>query len=395
MTELEALAFAWHRELKAELPSAIALRHQLHAAPELSGAEEATAVRVAAAIGVPAEQVAGTGRLLRIGPPTGPSIGVRAELDALPLVELTGAPFASTNTAMHACGHDVHLAALVALARAAVTVQQTTRLPAGLLAVLQPREEVASTGAGDVIASGRLAAHQVRAMIGAHLQPQVAAGRVAVDPGPVNAAIDEFHLTITGRGGHGAYPHLALDPVPALCRSVLAMQDALRAAVNPMHPAALSVTQIQGAAAPNVIPDRATAAGTLRTMWRSDAVAMQRRMVETVKGIAAAHGCTGEVSFVRADPALVNDSRLTGLGREWQVWLDGELAEPFASCGSDDFATYADTAALLMMFVGTGDEDGASTLHDPHFLPSDDRVGEVARALLAGCLAGFELLTTG
>jgi metal-dependent amidase/aminoacylase/carboxypeptidase family protein len=157
----------------------------------------------------------------------------------------------------------------------------------------------------------------------------------------------------------------------------------------------LTVTQLQGAAAPNVIPDRATASGTLRTMWRPDALAVQRRMAETVAGIAAAHGCVGQVDFIRADPALINDPRLAGRGRDWLVSLGGELADPFASCGSDDFASYTAAAPLLMMFVGTGDEDGASTLHDPHFLPSDARVGEVARALLAGCLAGFELIGPG
>jgi amidohydrolase len=388
--DLTELAIAWQQALSAELPAAIALRHELHAHPEVSGAESATAARVAAAIGRRLEPAAGTGGLIRIGPASGPAIGVRAELDALPVIEQTGAAFAARNGVMHACGHDVHLAALVALIRAGSRLADAVGLPAGLLAVLQPREETAPSGAADVVSSGLLAAHDVRAMIGAHLQPQTAAGQVAIDPGPVNAAIDEFHITVTGRGGHGAYPHLAIDPVPALCRCVLAAQDVLRSVVSPMHPAVISVTQIQGAAAPNVIPDVASAAGTLRTMWPADKQAVQRRMSETVQGIAAAHGCTGRITFTLADPALANDSRLAARGRHWFGVLGGELAEPFASCGSDDFAWYAEAAPLLMMFVGTGSEDGANSLHDPHFLPSDERIGQVARALLAGCLAGFE-----
>jgi amidohydrolase len=390
--ELKALALQWQQALADELPAAIALRHELHAGPEVSGAESATAVRVATAIGIRPVPVAGTGGLIRIGPAGGRSVGIRAELDALPVIEQTGATFRSTNGAMHACGHDVHLAALSAVARSAARLDIQGGLPAGLVAVLQPREETVPSGAADVVASGLLAEHQVTAMIGAHLQPQTSAGRVAIDAGPVNAAIDEFHITVTGRGGHGAYPHLALDPVPALCRCVLAAQDVLRSAVNPMHPSVISVTQLQGAAAPNVIPDTASASGTLRTMWRADTEAVHRRMAELVAGIAAAHGCTGTVTFTLADPPLVNDARLAERGRDWFTTLGGALADPFASCGSDDFAWYAGVAPLLMMFVGTGSEDGASTLHDPHFLPSDQRVGQVARAMLAGCLAGFDLL---
>jgi len=141
---LEKLARQWTQALAVELPGAVALRHELHASPCVSGQEEPTALRVTEAIGADLvrEVVAGTGRILRLGPP-GPAIGLRAELDALPMVELTGAAYASTNGAMHACGHDVHLAAITALARAARGLD----LPVGLAVVLQPREEVGPTGA--------------------------------------------------------------------------------------------------------------------------------------------------------------------------------------------------------------------------------------------------------
>jgi amidohydrolase len=386
----QALAAAWQQALLAELPAAIALRHKLHSMPELSGFEDETADLAAAAIGGFAQPIAGTGRLLRVGPASGPSVGLRTELDALPLTELTGAPSASTNGAMHACGHDVHVAAAVAAARAFATVAAKHPVPAALLVVLQPREEVPNTGAADIVASGELARHDVRAMIAAHLQPQVNAGDVAIDAGPVNAAVQEFTITITGRAGHGAYPHLTIDPVPALCRSVLAMQDALRSSISPMRPGVISVTRLEGSAAGNVIPEQATAVGTLRTMSPADGEAVRKRMAEAVTGIAAAHGCTGRIEFALGDPVLINDSGLALAGRKWLPQLGGRLAVPFASCGADDFAWYADAAPVLMMFVGTGSEDGASTLHDAHFMPSDDRVGQGAQALLAGCLAAFE-----
>ena len=147
---LSRLATVWRTAIEAELPGAIRLRHELHATPDLSGSEEPTARRVLAAIldgdGSPIDTqvVAGTGRLLRLGPP-GPAVGLRSELDALPLRERTGAPWASTSGAMHACGHDVHLAGLVAVLRAARRLE----LPVGLVALLQPREEVGPTGASD------------------------------------------------------------------------------------------------------------------------------------------------------------------------------------------------------------------------------------------------------
>ena len=393
--DLSGLLSGWLTALDTELPAAIRLRHDLHADPELSGAELRTPERVRSAIGgdaaATATVVAGTGRLLRVGP-DGPAVAIRAELDALPLSEDTGAPYASTTGAMHACGHDVHLAALTALARAARQV----RLPLGLVVLLQPREEVGPTGAQDVLASGALDRHDVRTLIGAHVQPLLPAGSVTADAGPVNAAVDEIEITVTGRGGHGAYPQLAIDPVPALCRAVLALQDAVRSAVDPMQPAVVSMTQLSAADAPNVIPDVARAVGTVRTMRPEVAAALQDRILVAVQGVAAAHGCTGTVTVRRGEPALVNDPAVAAAARRWLDRL-GISTASFASCGSDDFATYGTTLPIAMLFVGTGAGTGTGTeagggamLHDPRYLPGDEMVRAVARAQLAGWLAAAE-----
>ena len=422
----------WTERLEQELPAAVALRHELHRYPDLSGAEAPTTARVVAAIGIgEGETVADTGRVLRIGP-AGPAVGVRAELDALPLVEATGAAFAATGAAMHACGHDVHLAALCALARAAVGLD----LPAGLVLVLQPREEVGPTGAQDVVAAGTLPSLDVRYLIGAHLQPLLPAAVVAADPGPVNAGVDEIEIEVTGRGGHGAYPHLAHDPVPALCRIVLALQDAVRAAVDPLQPAVVSITQLEGAGAPNVIPGLARAAGTVRTMRPQDAAALHAWSGRLVEQLAAAHGCTGRYLIRRGEPALDNDPALARAASGWLASA-GQPSGSFASCGSDDFATYGPQLPILMLFVGStesggraadageggdgevvdgdaadgyaadgyatdGDAtDGDATdgglphrpmLHDPRFLPADQRIRDVAIALMCGWLAGVQLL---
>ena len=387
---LDALRAAWAAALDLELPDAVALRHRIHAAPEVSGHETATAATVVAAIGAgEGTPSAGTGRVLRVGP-AGPAVAVRAELDALPLVEATGAPYAATNGAMHACGHDVHLAAVTALTRAALRLEAAgTALPAGLVVVLQPREEVGPTGASDVVAEGVLAAHDVRAVVGGHVQPQVPAGHVSCDPGPVNAAVDEVEVVVTGRGGHGAYPHLVVDPVPALCRIVLSLQDAVRSAVDPLQPVVVTMTQLSGAGAPNVVPDEARSAGTVRTMRPQDATALHARIEALVTGIAAAHGCTGRYVVRRGEPALHNDPPTAAAAAEWLDVL-GLPTAPFASCGSDDFATYGNLLPILMMFVGTGTGPGSPMLHDAQFLPPDGTVREVALALLAGWLAAVE-----
>ncbi|WP_035855634.1 M20 metallopeptidase family protein [Cryptosporangium arvum] len=377
---MDELADAWRAALADELPGAVALRHELHANPDVSGAEDPTADRVVAALGLPAERIAGTGRLLRIGP-DGPSIGLRAEMDALPVTEATGAPFAAGNGAMHACGHDVHLAALVAVVRAARRLE----LPRGLVVVLQPREEVGPTGAIDVVTSGRLLDHQVRALIAAHVQPLVAAGRVTSDPGPVNASVDEVDIVITGRGGHGAYPHLAADPVPVLCRAVLALGDAARAAVDPLHPVVVTFPQIEGSGAPNVIPGTARASGTVRAMREEDRTLLHERLARTVDGIAAAGGCVGEYRVRRGEPALVNDPALAASAGRW-LRAFGVPGASFASCGSDDFATYGPQVPILMHFVGTGEGPAGPMLHDARYLPDDQVISTVATALLGGWL---------
>jgi len=387
---LDALRAAWVQAIDTELDAAVALRRRIHAAPEVSGHEAATAAAVVAAMDVgPGTPTAGTGRVLRVGPP-GPAVAVRAELDALPMDEATGAPFAATNGAMHACGHDVHLAAVAALTRAARALQVAGRpLPAGLVVVLQPREEVGPTGATDVVAEGVLARHDVRCIVGGHLQPQVPAGHVSCDPGAVNAAVDEVEIEVVGLGGHGAYPHLTIDPVPALCRIVLSLQDAVRSTVDPLQPAVVSMTQLSGSGAPNVIPGAALAAGTVRAMRPQDMTALHERIEALVTGIAEAHGCTGRYVVHRGEPALHNDPQTAFAAAAWLDTL-GLPTAPFASCGSDDFATYGEVLPILMMFVGTGAGPGSPMLHDARFLPPDGAVREVALALLAGWLAAVE-----
>src|SRR5262245_29898264 len=249
-----------------EVPAAVALARELHASPELGGHETGTANRVAAALGEPDAPSVATGRLVRIGAASGPSVAIRAELDALPLTEQTPVAWASRNGASHSCGHDVHLAALTVTGRAVRRVGG----PLPLVAVLQPREESYPSGAQDMVGSPELEAQDVRAVVGVHVHPHVARGQVSVGPGPVNAACDEVRITVRGRGGHAAYPHVTRDPVLAAAHVILALQHLISRRTDPMHSAVLTIGTVQAGTAANVIPEQVVLTGSLRTFGPAD-----------------------------------------------------------------------------------------------------------------------------
>ncbi|TWP36770.1 M20 metallopeptidase family protein [Leekyejoonella antrihumi] len=366
--------------LAEELPAATRLRHAIHADPHISGQENPTAELVADAIGVGDwVTVADTGRLTRLG--EGPCVVLRAELDALPLTEQTGVAWAATGIAMHACGHDVHLAAVTAVARAIHAVSGPT---ANVAVLLQPREERAPSGAQDVVASGILHRIGTRAVVAAHVQPQVAAGTITVTPGVVNASTDEFQVTITGSGGHVGYPHTVHDPIAALCQTALNLQALVPRSVDPIHGAVCMIGCIHAGTANNVIPDRASAAGSLRLMRPDDREPTLERMRQIVQHTATAHECTGQLTVTEGEPVLANDPTLASATTSWLTTMGHTTTDNFRSFGADDFSYYGHQHPALMMFVGTGGDHG---LHDTRFLPDDRTIATVAEALLAGYLA--------
>jgi amidohydrolase len=392
-SDLLQLYGQWQQRLLEELPAAIELRHRVHAEPRLSHDEWDTARLVADALGGPdAPEIGGAGRVVRIGAGSGPSIALRAELDALPLAEETNAPWSSANGAMHACGHDVHLAALVAVARAA----RSLPLPGALLAVLQPAEETFPSGAHALLEAGAFEGHDVRSFLGVHLQPRLAEGIVATTAGPVNASSDEFEIVVEGRGGHAGYPHLSRDAVVALANVVVALQHIVSRNVDPTRAAVITVGTLSAGSAPNVVPERAEAWGSLRALHPDDRAFLQRRLVEVSEQVAGAYGCSARVRLINGEPALVNDRRLAEACEPWLAKSGFVLGEAFRSCGADDFAYYGQAAPALMVFVGTGDgTDDSPGLHHPRFLPSDLAVHQVAQAMIAAALAAFQDLTEG
>ncbi|MBL1098610.1 M20 metallopeptidase family protein [Streptomyces coffeae] len=374
--------------LEEELPAAVALRHRIHARPCLSGAEAPTRDLLLAALPTGSTtKVADTGAVVRVGGP-GPAVAVRGELDALAVRETTGAPWASEHPGiMHACGHDVHLAALTALARAV----DRSGGPAPLLAILQPREETYPSGAQSIVEDGILEREHCRAMIGAHVQPLLPVGTVACTPGGVNASADEFTLSVRGRGGHAAYPHLTRDPVVALAHVVVALQSLVSRGTDPMAHVVLSIGTLTAGTAANVIPGTAEARGTLRALDGRHRDFLHSRLAEVAELVAQTHGCTAEVAIDRGEPVLHNDEALTAATRPLLGSLGLRAGDDLRSAGSDDFSFFCEHLPSLMVFVGT--HGGSEQLHSPTFLPADERIRDVAHAMLAGYLAAAELIT--
>ncbi|MFD1211324.1 M20 family metallopeptidase [Arthrobacter sp. GCM10027362] len=378
-----ALLEALNTALEAQLAAAVDLRHRLHRNPCVSGQEEAAAALLAAELGMAVQPVAGTGFIARTGPGDCPVVGIRAELDALPVHETTGVPWAAVNGAMHACGHDVHQAALVAFTRAAAGL----RLPAAVAAIAQPREEGPPSGASDIVDEGVLESAGIEAVLAVHVHPGLPAGAVSIGSGAVNAAYDEFEITVHGRGGHSAYPHTAIDPVPIAARITLALYDLVRSSVSPVEPAVLGVGQLAAGSAANVIPDSAVLRGTVRTMTGAAQDRMHKGLREAARHIARASGARATVSITRGEPVLVNDDALARHAAYWLERAGLPLAEPLRSCGSDDFSFFTQRIPGLMAFLGVDSSAAADgsppTLHSSSFLPADAAVEHAARAMAA------------
>lgn len=371
--------------LREELPAARLLRRRIHADPRVAGDEQATVELVLAHLPGHARPAAQTGALVRVGGP-GPAVAVRAELDALPLAEETGVAWASANGATHACGHDVHLAALVALARAVAQIETS----APLVAVLQPREETYPSGARDIVESGALDRHEVAAVVGAHVQPLLAEDEVACTPGAVNAAADEFVITMRGRAGHAAYPHLNRDPVLAVAQCVVSLQQLVSRDVDPMVPSVLTVGALAAGEAANATPGTAAARGIIRAMSEGSRRTLHERLRTVAAGVAQIHGCHASVDITDGEPVLHNDPALASATSGLLGTFGYRVVDSLRSCGADDFAYFAARYPSLMLFAGVGDGKGP-TLHHPAFLPDERAVDRVAEVMLAGYVAAAQV----
>lgn len=366
--------------------SAVALRRRLHERPEASFAEVETARTVADRMrerGLAVRTgLGGTGvaAVLSTGRP-GPTVLLRADMDALPVEEATGLPFASTNGRMHACGHDGHVAALDAAADL-LLLDPPGR--GSVVFAFQPGEE-AGGGAEAMIAAGVLSDPRPDRVFGLHLWTPLPLGTLGIAAGPVMAAVDEIRIEVVGRGGHAAIPHETRDPVVAAAHVVLALQTVVSRRISPLHPVVLSVTTVHGGSAFNVVPGAVVLTGTCRSFEREAWEQLPGLVEETASAAAASAGCRAVTTYVRHNRAVVNDAAFAATCREAAASLAGE-ANVLADCrtmGGEDFSELLERVPGVFAFVGAARPDGRSREHHAPDFDFDERAIAIASRLHA------------
>lgn len=364
-------------------------RRHLHAHPELSGEEHATARFLAqelTAMGyTPAERVGGTCGLTADLPVDGaPLVALRADMDALPIQEETGLPFASQRPGvMHACGHDAHMAMLLGVA--SILRQRRDRLRQGVRLIFQPAEEKLPGGAAALVDAGVL--DGVSGIFGLHVWSPLPAGTLGLRAGPFMASVDDFHITVRGKGGHAALPETCIDPVVAAAQIVVGLQTAVSRSIALTDGAVVSVTRLEAGTATNIIPETAGLAGTIRTLDEAVRARARVRVRELAERIAHAHRAEAEVRIEPGYPVLVNDetmvARVEAAARRLG-WDDDRLVTMPPLGGGEDFAYYARRIPAAFAFLGAAQAD-AESCH-PHHHPRfdiDEDVLPLGAALLA------------
>lgn len=352
-----------------------AWRRHLHGIPELAFDCHETAAFVAErlrAFGVDElhEGIATTGIVAIIeGQGEGPTIGLRADMDALPIQEATGKDYASTREGkMHACGHDGHTTMLLGAAR---YLAETRNFAGRVALIFQPAEE-AGGGAGVMVEEGIMERFEIAQVYGIHNAPGFDEGAFYTTPGPIMAAVDEFHIHIKGKGGHGAMPHESRDPVVAACGIATAIQTI----VSRNHVAAqdlvVSVTQIHTGTADNIIPETAYINGTVRTFDREVQAMVMRRMQQIVDGQAASYDVTAELDYEVGYPATVNDPAKAeaAIAAATEVVGAAQVHGDYGrEMGAEDFSFMLEKRPGAYLFLGAGEGAG---LHHPEYDFNDE-----------------------
>ncbi|MCD6665769.1 MAG: M20 family metallopeptidase [Hydrogenophaga sp.] len=370
-----------------------AIRRDIHAHPELCFEEVRTADVVAARLtdwGIPIHRGLGTTGVVGIvhgrdGGACGRAIGLRADMDALPMTELNTFGHASRHHGkMHACGHDGHTAMLLA---AAQHLAKHRNFDGTVYLIFQPAEE-GGGGAREMIKDGLFKQFPMDAVYGMHNWPGLPVGGFALSSGPVMASSNEFHITIHGKGAHAALPHNGIDPVPVACQMVQAFQTIITRNKKPVDAGVISVTMIHTGEATNVVPDSCEIQGTVRTFTYEVLDLIERRMQEIAQHTAAAFGATVDFKFKRNYPPTVNHAAETAFARRVLqdiVGPEGVLnQEP--TMGAEDFAYMLQEKPGCYLFIGNGDgahrgsyeggghDAGPCTLHNPHYDFNDDLI---------------------
>ena len=362
-----------------------ALRRDLHAHPELRFEENRTADIVACQLtdwGIAIHRGLGTTGVVGIvhgrdGGACGRSVGLRADMDALPMTESNTFAHASRHPGkMHACGHDGHTATLLAAAQYWAEKPENRDFDGTVYLIFQPAEE-GGGGAREMIKDGLFTLFPMQAVFGMHNWPGMALGQMAVSAGPVMASSNEFKITIHGKGGHAAMPHTGVDPVPIACQIVLALQTIITRNKKPVDAGVISVTMLNAGEATNVVPDRCQLQGTVRTFSIDVLDLIERRMRQVAEHICAAHEATCDFEFVRNYPPTINSAPEAALARQVMQSIVGadNVVEQEPTMGAEDFAFMLQAKPGAYCFIANGDGahrslghgGGPCTLHNPSY----------------------------
>ena len=370
----------------AAAPELQALRRDFHAHPELSFEEQRTSDRLAQQLldwGIPVER--GLGKTGVVGIVSNGSskraLGLRADMDALPITELNRFAHASRHAGrMHACGHDGHMAMLLGAAR---HFSRERRFDGTVYLIFQPAEE-AGGGAREMLRDGLFEKFPMEAIFGAHNWPGMKLGQFAIRSGPCFASSSDFAITIRGKGSHAAMPHLGLDPVPVACQIVQAFQTVISRNCRPIDAGVISVTTIHAGEATNVTPPSCVMKGTVRT-FRGDVLDLiERRMKTIADSTCAAFEVSCDFEFARHYPALVNHPAETEFAREVMAELAGpeNVLEFDPTMGAEDFSYFLESKPGAYLLIGNGEgthresghAEGPCTLHNPSYDFNDELI---------------------
>lgn len=368
----------------------VGYRQHIHANPELSFKEFETSAFVKERLsswGIPFTEMASTGVVGMIEGRLASDqvVALRADMDALPILEANDKPYASKNPGvMHACGHDVHTSSLLGTARILNSMKDSFAGKVKL--VFQPAEEMLPGGASLMIADGVLENPKPDSMIGQHVMPLIDAGKVGFRSGIYMASTDELYLTVKGKGGHGAQPHQNIDPVLIASHIIVALQQIVSRNADPRLPSVLSFGKVQANGATNIIPNEVKIEGTFRTLneeWRAEAKRLMKKMAE---GMAESMGGSCEFNILHGYPYLINEEVVTAnaracaeeyLGRENVLDLDIWMA-------AEDFAYYSQATSACFYRLGTGsvEKNTQYSVHTPNFDIDEDAL-KVSTGLMA------------
>jgi hippurate hydrolase len=365
----------------------VILRRDLHQHPELSEQEEQTANRLEAELNAisAAEvmRIAGTGLVARIPGQDGdaPVVAVRGDIDALPIQEDTGLPFASKNDGvMHACGHDVHASWAIGAAHLLANEPGA----GDILVVLQPAEEL-GRGANAILKSGIL--DNTAMIFGAHVDRRYETGKAVVQPGPLAAATDTFEIQINGQGGHGARPHESRDPIIAAAALINSLHHIVPRTLDPADAGVVTVGQIDAGVAPNVIPDTAFLAGTLRAVTNETWQHLRDEIKKRAYAISDAYNVSAQVTIKDGTPPIINDETATQYARtacKAELGQDSIERMDTLNMGGEDFACYLDHMPGCFIRIGAKEPGGEFIpAHSPYFYADEVAIFAGAAVLAA------------